>query len=388
MNYGAIEVGLVIHGPELIDAGNIGDLLNVLRALGPLHAQAGGTMARVAILDKQLTSIDTSTKMHTSEALNFLSDKDVLVLANCGKTLETGIVFGEIVSSRVRRSVIQVERLGTTDGRLILWQGFDGDRSDHVHHVAKHLSTRLPLEFEQRQKKAMSSRSTAHIVARHIAGAKRGEPVLIEGIVVGTVVGDEVVITSEGNKIVNVSGVATKAHGLQKIGEIDLGAAYIKTGFLRAHNKACGQETLRPARPLKRGSIIFVNHGAESTFESVNEWTVCAITVGDDTTLICGDILSRMGIPIVGITDGDGDGIYAGMCKADGSVILRLSKASDDNVGLALEQSGILNGENYTLSDVVTIVTGFLRRSGVVFVATDGKAERRRGGVEVCNPDI
>jgi hypothetical protein len=387
MNHGAIEVGLVIHGPELIDSGNIGGLLNILSALGPLHAQAGGTMARVAILDKQLTSIDTSKKMHSSEALNFLSDKDVLVLANCGKTLETGIALGEIVSSRVRRSVIQIERLGVTDGRLILWQGYDGDKFRYVQYAARHLSTRLPLQFEQRQKKAMSSRSAAQIVARHIAGAKRGEPVLIEGIVVGTVVGDEVVITAEGNKVVNVSGVATKAHGLQKIGEIDLGAAYIKTGFLRAQNKACGQEMLRPARPLKRGRVIFVNHRAESTFESVNEGTVCAITVGDDTTLICGDILSRIGIPIVGITDGDGDGIYAGTCKADGSVIFRLSKASDDNVGLALEQSGILNGENYTLGDIVTIVTGFLRRGGVEFVATDVELRGTRG-VEACNPDI
>jgi hypothetical protein len=388
MNNSAIEVGLVIHGPELIDSGNIGDLLNVLSALGPLHARAGGTMARVAILDNQLTSIDTSKKMHTSEALNLLSGKDVLVLANCGKTLETGIVFGEIVSSRVQRSVIQVERLGVTDGRLILWQGFDGDKSYHVHRVARHLSARLPLEFEKRQKKAVSGGSAAQIVERHIAGAERGEPVLIEGIVVGTVVGDEVVITSEGNKIVNVSGVATKAHGLQKIEEIDLDAAYIKTGFLRAHNKACSQETLRPARPLKRGSVIFVNHRAESAFESVNEGTVCAITVGDDTTFICGDILSRIGIPIVGITDGDGDGIYTGMCKADGSVIFRLSKASDDDVGFALEQSGILNGERYSLGDVVKIVTVFLRRRAVEFVAADWKAERHKDGLEADNPDI
>lgn len=386
MNHNVIEVGLVIHGPELIDSGKIEELLDVLGALGPLHAQAGGTMARVAIVDKNLTTIDASKKMRISEALNLLSDEDVLVLANYGKTLETGIAFGEIVSSRVRRSVIQVERPGVTDGRLILWQGFDGDKSHYVQRVARHLSDRLSLEFEERQKIDVSNASAAQTVARHIVGAKRGEPVLIEGIVVGTVVGDEVVITSERNKIIKMSGVATKAHGLEKIGEIDLGAAYVKTGFLRA--KACQQETFRPARPLKRGSVVFVNHRAESTFEAVNEETICAITVGDDTTFICGDILSRLGIPVVGITDGDVDEIYAGMCKADGSVILRLSKASDDDIGFALERSGTLNGEHYTLGDVLKIVKHFLRQRGVEFVVADGKAEKHKDELEASNPDI
>ena len=122
-----------------------------------------------------------------------------------------------------------------------------------------------------------------------------------------------------------------------------------------------------PARPLQRGSVAFVNHSADETLESVNETTICAVTVGDDTTSICGDILSRAGIPIVGITDGDGDGLYTGACEVEGSLVLRLGNASDDDIGFLLERSGELDGGAYTLANVIEIVTNFLREMGVVW---------------------
>ena len=149
----AIDTGLVIHGPELIDSGKIADIVEALRALGPVCALVGGTMARVAALDKHLTFVDTSQNIHTSDALNQVSDKEVLVLANCGKTSETGTIFGQIVSSRVQRSVIQVERPGFVDGNVILWRGADGDKSRIVQRVARHLSNYLSLTLIEKQKK-------------------------------------------------------------------------------------------------------------------------------------------------------------------------------------------------------------------------------------------
>jgi hypothetical protein len=366
----AVDTGLVIHGPELIDSGKIADIVEALRALGPVCALVGGTMARVAALDKHLTFVDTSQNIHTSDALNQVSDKEVLVLANCGKTSETGTIFGQIVSSRVQRSVIQVERPGFVDGSVILWRGADGDKSRIVQRVARHLSNYLSLTLIEKQKKDLSVGHTGDIVSRHVHGAKRGEPVLVQGQVVGTVVDEEVAVIAERGRIVDIRGVTTKAHGLEKIGDIDLRTAYVKTGYLRAGIEACDHSIVRPARLLKRGMVTFVNHCAEGTLERVNEKTICTITVGDDTTSISGDILSRAGIPIIGITDGDGDGIYAGMCKAQGSIVLRLDNASDDEIGSSLERSGALNGENYTLGNVIEIVTDFLLQNGIEYVAT------------------
>ncbi|MEI7826267.1 MAG: DUF2117 domain-containing protein [Euryarchaeota archaeon] len=366
----AIDIGLVIHGPELIDSGKIADILKALRALGPVYALVGGTMARVAALDQHLTFIDTSQNIHTSDALNQVSDKEVLVLANFGKTSETGTVFGQIVSSRVKRSVIQVERPGLADGSVILWRGADGAKSRTVQYVARHLSGYLSLTLIEKQKKDLSVEHTGDVVSRHVHGAKRGEPVFVQGKVVGIVADEEVSIIEEQGRIVGIIGVTTKVHGLDKIGDINLRTAYIKTGYLRAGSEACGQSSARPARPLKRGMVTVINHCAEGTLECVNEKTICTITVGDDTTSISGDILSRAGIPIIGITDGDGDGIYAGMCKAEGSIVLRLKNASDDDIGFLLERSGVLAGGNYTLGNVIEIVADFLHQNGVDFVAT------------------
>jgi len=362
-----IGIRLVIHGPELIDSGRIADVVNALRALGPLHVLAGGTMARVAALDKHLTFIDTSQKISTSDALNHVSDKEVAVLANCGKTSETGRVFGQIVSSRVPRSVIHVERPGSIDGSVTFWQGVDGDNSRHVRYVARHLSDCLSLKLIKKQKNELSLEQDGEVVTRHIYGARPGEPLLIQGMVAGTVVDSDVAITVQRGRIVDISGVVTKAHGLEKIGNIDLGNAYVKTGQLRASNEARAQRSSVPARPLQRGSVTFVNHCADETLESVNERTICAITVGDDTTAICGDILSRMGVPIVGITDGDGDGLLAEACAVEGSLVLRLDDVSDDDIGSLLERSGELAGGDYALAEVIEIVLNFLREAGVVW---------------------
>jgi hypothetical protein len=367
LNHPAIGIRLVIHGPELIDSGKIADIVDALRALGPLRVLAGGTMARVAALDRHLTFVDTSRNIHTSDALNHVSDKEVLVLANCGKTSETGRVFGQIVSSRVRRSVIHVERPGSIDGSVILWRGADGDTSRDVQYVARHLSDRLSLKLVKKHKRELSVEQAGEAVTRRIYGARPGEPLLVQGMVVGTVVDKDVVVIVQRGRIVDIAGVAMKAHGLEKIGNIDLSTAYVKTGHLRASNEACVQRSMVPARPLQRGSVTFVNHRADETLESVNETTICAITVGDDTTSICGDILSRAGIPIVGITDGDGDGLYTSACEVEGSRVLRLCNASDDDIGFALERSGQLDGGDYTLARVIEIVTNFLHEMGVVW---------------------
>ncbi|MGZ7138860.1 MAG: DUF2117 domain-containing protein, partial [Halobacteriota archaeon] len=292
----------------------------------------------------------------------------VLVLANCGKTSETGTVFGQIVSSRVQRSVIQVERPGLVDGSVIIWRGVDGDKSSNVQHVARYLSRRLSITLIEKQKKALSVEDNGDMVLRRVHGAKRGEPVLVQGKVVGTVVGDDVTIIARRGSIVEITGIATKAHGIEKIGNIDLSTAYVKTGHLRPSNDTFNRPATLPSRPLKHGAVSFVNHCAERTFESVNEKTICVITVGDDTTAICGDILSRAGIPIIGVTDGDSDEIYTGASKADGSIILRLKNTSDDDVGALLEGSSVLDRKDYTLDDVVEIVKDFLRQSGVDFV--------------------
>jgi hypothetical protein len=58
-----------------------------------------------------------------------------------------------------------------------------------------------------------------------------------------------------------------------------------------------------------------------------------ALTVGDDTTAIAGDILARLGIAVVGIVDGDIDRLAQSLTILPGSVIIRVEPGYDDIVG-------------------------------------------------------
>lgn len=103
----------MVHGPESVYSGEAGEQIAFLKGIGHTRVIAGGTMCRTAVIDKKLLEeIDISRCDLPSIALSSLSDYDVLVLINHGKTLESGIAFGNIVSGKVTpaRAVLQIER--------------------------------------------------------------------------------------------------------------------------------------------------------------------------------------------------------------------------------------------------------------------------------------
>ncbi len=55
--------------------------------------------------------------------------------------------------------------------------------------------------------------------------------------------------------------------------------------------------------------------------------------MGDDTTTIAADILTHLGIPVIGIIDGDIDGVLENSMVPEGSVIIRVKAGFDDIVG-------------------------------------------------------
>ncbi|MCD4816947.1 MAG: DUF2117 domain-containing protein, partial [Methanosarcinales archaeon] len=73
-------------------------------------------------------------------------------------------------------------------------------------------------------------------------------------------------------------------------------------------------------------------HSAENTFEIAKDADM-AVVVGDDTTAVAGDLLTRLGIPMIGIIDGDRDGITHHAHVPPGSVVIRVSPGNDDIVG-------------------------------------------------------
>lgn len=101
-----------------------------------------------------------------------------------------------------------------------------------------------------------------------------------------------------------------------------------------------------------KGNMAIIDHSASRSLDSIGADTVCALTVGDDTTEIAGDVLARKGVRIIGITDGDKDCLLGGAVKASGSVVLLVSGITDDEAGalVAREVPGLDTFEGFLSS--------------------------------------
>lgn len=202
-------------------------------------------------------------------------------------------------------------------------------------------------------------------VIRKLSGFFPGENILVNGIVIGKALSSEVSLVSENGFIVKIEGGEIKEHGLEKLHNyekrdpVDLSKSWVKSGDLRRSNflplqaqkqNACDKDSDFSFRSVA-GKIVFIDHAAEDTFE-LAAGAELAVTVGDDTTSIAGDILSRLGIPIIGITDGDCD---RRACRTEifpGSVVLRLASGNDDIIGKKLKQELFRGKNSAVLGDI------------------------------------
>lgn len=120
-----MKIGLVIHGPEVIDSGEVKVILEKLSVLGVVETKLSGTMGKTAVLDAGLENIiDISEHLKPSARIEaFFETHDLVCLLNRGKTIETGRAFGQMVAARLtdpeKKPLVQIESPGSTEGRLI-----------------------------------------------------------------------------------------------------------------------------------------------------------------------------------------------------------------------------------------------------------------------------
>jgi hypothetical protein len=90
-----VDIGVVVHGPEVIDSGNALIVLTSLESLGRVTAVLGGTMGRVAVIDTGLENvIDISQRKKPSESIRDMQySADLVVLLNQAKTRKTGLAL-------------------------------------------------------------------------------------------------------------------------------------------------------------------------------------------------------------------------------------------------------------------------------------------------------
>ena len=172
-------------------------------------------------------------------------------------------------------------------------------------------------------------------IRRILSSVFPGELISVNGTVVGRAIESRVEIEARRGKIIEIKGAALKQHGLDKLGCIDLRRAIIRSGSIRrtaSPSGGDGEEGSAGIDDHKEVVAAFIDHCAEDAFEAALGAGM-AVTVGDDTTAIAGDILSRQGTMVMGIVDGDLDCLGGGMATVPGSIIFRVEPGYDDVVG-------------------------------------------------------
>jgi hypothetical protein len=334
-----MKIGVVVHGPQIVDTGYALKILKLLERYGEVKAILGGTMGRTAVIDAELEDfVDINQKLLPSQSIDKLSVvSDLIILINYGKSSVTGHAFGYKVFNRCKTNpdLIQIERPGESDGTVIPWKD---DLKDTADAISKDLNlnvmSALKVSEGIKDKEVNFQSNNEETVYRKIAGVSNDENILLNGIVVGRSISDDVTLIAKDGILTDILGGIIKEHGVEKLGKIDLNKAVVKTGLLR--RSKIQPRIIERIKPENYGNnsklnISYLSHAAEDIYKLKDSDLV--VTVGDDTTLVAADILYRFKVPIIGITDGDLDRVVEEGFRTVGSMIVELESGWDDIIG-------------------------------------------------------
>jgi hypothetical protein len=346
-----VKLGVVVHGPEIVDSGSALKLIDYLKKFGKVTAVLGGTMGRMALIDADLEDvIAISPDRRPSRSLRSLqSFSDILFLLAQSKTRETGFAFGLTVAANadVHKPLIQID----CGGRFV--SSFTEDGEEMAGIIAVDLGLDL-LKGKAFHGKVVHEGES---LKRTLTGVSPGELITVNGTIVAKALGERVEIEAKNGKITNISGAKPKPSGIEKLTSVELEKAIIRSGSIRRT-----QARHRRAIECKGDLAVIINHCAEDAFEIAKEACV-AVTVGDDTTAIAGEVLARLSIPIIGIVDGDLDRLASTTATSKGSMLISVIPGYDDVVGGWVKEY-IFKGENKAQISTIDLINRVMEIAG------------------------
>ncbi|BBO91306.1 DUF2117 domain-containing protein [Desulfosarcina ovata] len=314
-------IGILFHGPEVFDSGWGRQIIDTMKTKDDLRCVLAGTMGRTAVFDSGIDGIEFWNQMPSACLSELASEASLILIVNFAKSAEAGLVFGGMVVERsgVTVPVVQVECSGPF---WVEWvDGCDPGLIETLHRMG--LSRRAPKPV------ASSIWQADGNLYRRMTTAGAGDFIFVDGIMVGRATGDVVTLISRDGQLCEIQGADVKAHGLEKLerfGGVDLQTAKLASS-------PTIRRTAKQPRIMKTtgNGLVFIDHAGMHVYELTGD-VEGAVTVGDDTTVVVGDILSRFQIPVIGIVDGDEDVILENGRFASGSA--KLTVRADDRFGM------------------------------------------------------
>ena len=340
-------VGLVIHGPEIVDLGWAEKIFDFLKGTGAkIIAKIGGTMGRTAVIDAKLDDrINVENPARPSQVINEFARRnvDLIIFLNHGKSIETGISLGMEVLEKaellqlLKTPFVQIERPRESDGAIIPW-------TENVEDLAWWFASELNLKKIQPPIVTKRVEIKKGKTYRTLLGVHPGEKILVDGFVIGESLANNVTLVAENGRITAATGGQLDRHGVEKIGKVDLANATVKT--LRVLRRTFPREKALRKITHKRRKAFLIKR-AEDVLDVIRH-AKFVVSIGDDTTAIAGEILSRFEIPILGIVDGDADGLLTDIVEKASvkkiarlvpsrSTVIKVKPGSDDEAGWLIE---------------------------------------------------
>ncbi len=379
-------LGLLIHGPEVIDEGEAEEAVETLKEAGfEVEAALGGITGKTAVIDAGLRHvIDISKDLKPSEVVEDFVNRgvDFILLVNHAKTEESGFMLGEGIlrnfidrgSAKENLSFVQLEYRNRIIIRWFVKPG-DEDENENIYGKIRGVFS----EFEEREPHKLESRCKKDVhldlMYREIRGVHPGEKIVVDGVVIGMSSenkNNRVTLVAKEGKLVRIMGGTLIKHNLEKLPPLDLKKEMIKTASVirRTKPKSIGIDEVSISRREKgkRKKIACFFYTVENLFPKIEGRDAdveVAVAIGDDTTSIAGDLLKRFGIRMIGITDGDADGLIDGIESGaleeyvkfmpPDSVILRLKPERDDIIGRRVKDEIFKGGDEIELEGDVEL---------------------------------
>ncbi len=310
---------VVFHMAEVFDKGLAKNLIDILKSLGPIDCRIRGITGYTAVLDAKLNEIIKFEDKPISQLIAETSC-DGAILASYSSNPEKFHAYCWLVTKHINdKPIIEIEFSSKSVIPL----------NDLSRQLAKTLADYLGFNLTERRTYQDNIWSDGKRIYRRILAAEPGDFVLVNGIVIGKVNSHEAILIEENGKLIDATGISLKPHGIEKLERLGFkGLKYSKVSSIKVLRRKI-DERARIGCSKGHGIALF-DHEVTGIHSKARE-IEGAITIGDDTTLIISDILERYGKRIIGVMDGDADGLLEFSKLPSNSILLLVDK--DDEAG-------------------------------------------------------